>query len=249
MKFTPLMAGSMSGSMGGCTASHNKGGPYFRRRAVPTNPNTTRQQAIRTAMGAIANHWSTQLTEPELQAWRDYAANTPVTNTLGQTITLSGANIFARWNVVQQQLAIASGVPLTIQNAAPTTFNTGSPITNVDSFSGVFTTPPGTVSVSYSVAGLASDDGDVLVYIAPPQTLGTRFYKGPYQLAAVDSITAADDAGTIGPITIATAWWSSTTPIAAWDGLQIPVKVRILYDDGRLSETWRALVPFLDATP
>lgn len=249
MKLTPTLGGSYSGSLGGMTASHNAGGPYLRRRAIPTNPNTLRQQTIRAAMGAAVQGWSMALTEPQRQAWRDYAANTPVTDRLGQTITLSGVNMFARSNVPWMQWNAALGNALTLLTSAPTIFNTGEPPTSVSSpWSGDFTTPPGTVTLQGTISGGASDDGDVLLFIAPPQTPGTRYYKGPYQLAATISIAETDTAFGLSSFDLAN-WLSSTVPVAGWDTLAIPLRLRILYDDGRLSETWEGLVPFSDATP
>ncbi|KKM06452.1 hypothetical protein LCGC14_1743870, partial [marine sediment metagenome] len=36
-----------SGSIGGLTASHNRGGMYFRARTIPTNPATSFQTVVR----------------------------------------------------------------------------------------------------------------------------------------------------------------------------------------------------------
>ena len=35
------IVGPLSGSFGGLTASHNRGGQYLRQRSTPTNPNST----------------------------------------------------------------------------------------------------------------------------------------------------------------------------------------------------------------
>lgn len=98
MKFTPGIAvGAMSGSIGGSTASHNKGGPYFRTRAIPTNPSTPSQLARRAALASESIRWRS-LTTAQRDAWGNYARQNPQTNSLGQTISLSGHQIFVGFN-------------------------------------------------------------------------------------------------------------------------------------------------------
>jgi hypothetical protein len=253
MKVLPTMGSMYSGSMRGITASHNKGGLYFRGRTVPTNPNTARQQTTRSAMNGKMQDWSMVLTEAQRQAWRDYAANVPVTDSLGQTMNLSGIN----WFVKSQSLpAIADaeglqGIGTVVTNAAPVIFNTGEAALSVTTFEGVFTTPPGTVTVAGSLDAPASDDGLIFLFIAPPQTAGVRFYKGPYQLAAVAALSPASAAFSFTAVDLAdpTEWVSDTVPVAGWDGLFVPLRLVCMYADGRRSEEWRMLIEFTDATP
>lgn len=86
-----------SGSRGNITFGHNRGGQYQRTRAVPVNPNSTRQQAVRTILGTLAAAWYS-LTSVQRAAWNSYAALNPVTDRLGQSITLSGMNWFMKCN-------------------------------------------------------------------------------------------------------------------------------------------------------
>ena len=98
MKFTPGIAvGALSGSIGGSTASHNKGGPYIRTRAIPTNPNTTSQLARRAALATMSQNWR-NLTAGQRQAWEEWARQNPITNTLGQSINKSGHQSFVGLN-------------------------------------------------------------------------------------------------------------------------------------------------------
>ena len=254
MKLTPTLGGAYSGSIGGLTASHNKGGQYLRRRSVPTNPNTLRQQLVRSILGGLVNTWSDDLTDAERQAWRDYAQNTPVTDSLGQSMTLSGLNMFVRSNSALAQVVAnpGLGVSLPVLEAAPVVFNTGEPVLAVTEFSAVFTTPPGTITFGGDLAGPAPVGGSVVLFVAPPQTPGTRYYKGPYQLAAVVGGLTATDTDFTASIDLSDdppAWVSDSVPIAAWDGLNVPVRLVVLYVDGRVSQQFRAIVPFVDATP
>lgn len=250
MKLTPTLGGSYSGSLGGLTASHNTGGQYLRRRSIPTNPNTLRQQTVRSLIGGLVNAWNSALTDPQRQAWRDYAQNTPVTDTLGQTITLSGINMFVRSNVTRMQLAAAAGgmpAPERI-DAAPTVFDTGQGVVTVTQFAGDFTSPPGTVTFTVELASGAPVAGVLLIFVAPPQTAGTRYYAGPYQLACGIDVTSGFT-GIQDSCDLSTDWFSDTVPIAGWDTLNIPLRMIVAYEDGRVSEEWRGFVPFEDATP
>jgi hypothetical protein len=250
MKLTPSIGGAYSGSFGGLTASHNKGGQYLRRRSVPTNPNTIRQQTVRSVMGGLVQTWSDDLTAAQREAWRVYAQNTPVTDKLGQAMNLSGVNMFVRANSVRRiATALTIGDFPAVDNA-PVVFNTGEAVVSVTQFSAVFTTPPGTLTLLATLGGAAPDDGLAFVFAAPPQTPGTGFYKGPYQLAATGSTTvSATDTDLTFVLDLATDWFASTLPVVAWDGLFVPLRLLVVYDDGRVSQDFRALVQFTDATP
>ena len=91
------MGTQLSGSVGGVVASHNKGGAYLRGRSVPTNPNSARQQTVRSAFAASAIGWA-GLTVEQREAWEGYAALTAVTNRIGESITVSGFNMYVRAN-------------------------------------------------------------------------------------------------------------------------------------------------------
>lgn len=98
MLFTPgLAVGAASGSMGGVTASHNRGGQYFRRRAVPSNPLSTFSATVRSSLGDLSNGWRALLPEQQA-AWSEAAESTTVVNALGTTIHLTGQQLYIRAN-------------------------------------------------------------------------------------------------------------------------------------------------------
>ena len=84
--------GSLRGSIGDNTFSHNRGGDYVRRRGSPTNPNSTRQQTMRTILGTLAALWSSTLTPAQRGQWEVWAGNQPKTGPLGNSINLTGIN-------------------------------------------------------------------------------------------------------------------------------------------------------------
>lgn len=98
MKYMGLFVGALSGSAGGLTGSHNKGGAYLRERAIPTNPNSSRQQATRTQFGKFAGWWSSELTQAQRDAWNTYAQNHTIVDSIGQDIYINGISWFIMFN-------------------------------------------------------------------------------------------------------------------------------------------------------
>ncbi len=92
-----FMAGALSGSAGGITASHNKGGQYFRLRSIPTNPSTIAQQNVRAVLAAQSQGWADR-TDAERGAWENWAQENPITNALGDSILMSGHQAYIQVN-------------------------------------------------------------------------------------------------------------------------------------------------------
>lgn len=89
--------GSLRGSIGDNTFSHNRGGDYVRRRVSPTNPNTSRQQTMRSLLGTYASAWA-GLTAAQREAWNTWAESQSRSGPLGNSINLSGINAFVMLN-------------------------------------------------------------------------------------------------------------------------------------------------------
>jgi len=90
--------GSLRGSIGDNTFSHNRGGDYVRRRVSPTNPNSTRQQTMRTFLGTLAALWSSTLTPAQRGEWNVWAGNQAKEGPLGNSINWTGINAFVALN-------------------------------------------------------------------------------------------------------------------------------------------------------
>ena len=119
--FQPIL-GNLSGSIGGSTWANNKGGPYVRRRTVPTNPTTLRQTAVRSYLGTLSAMWQ-DLTSSQRSGWNIYALNHPVTNRQGVSINLSGMSWFVGLNsrLLDVGSAALSAAPT---NASPSALST-----------------------------------------------------------------------------------------------------------------------------
>lgn len=197
MKIIPLLASAMSGSMAGVTASHNRGGAYFRSRTIPTNPASSAQVALRGATAAATQRWSSVLTDAQRDGWDLYAQNTTWTDKLGQSIQLSGVNHYVRSNSVRIQMATFldqtnAETTATIDDA-PTTFALGeTPIIDLPTLvNGAG--PPVVDTFSIAINNAASyAAGDVLmVNLSGAVNPALRFFAGPYILSGNADATAS----------------------------------------------------------
>ena len=226
MKFASQIITKASGSVGGLTASHNRGGMYMRARATPVNPNTTNQLQVRAAMTDLVNRWTSTLTNNQRAAWSLWADNTPFTDALGQPLTLTGQQAYIGANTARLQSDTKLSSTLGRVDAAPTIFNRGD-----------FTTPTvaydivagGQITFTAADAWVSENDAAMLVFMGRPQNASRNFFKGPFRLWAV----IEGDATTppTSPVT------TSTTPngygIAA--GEAVWTKVVVVREDGRYS--------------
>lgn len=222
MKFTSSLGLTMSGSSGGVTASRNRGGQYFRRRAIPTNPNTPEQQTVRSSMTTLVASWQ-GLSVENREGWATYAENTPRTDPLGQVLVLTGQQQYIANNTQR----IAAG--LAVQDLAPTDFNRGNPATGATFDS---TTP----EIEVLIAGGASFAGNVLLYVSRPLSPAKNFFKGPYRLAETAAVLAAASQVIIVP--------GAVDPYGAsyQAGQSRSLRVVLAYDDGRVSEAFESIV-------
>ena len=101
MKFIPgPLAAQLSGKAGGVVASHNRGGPYFRRRAKPVIVTGGHVDDVKSTFAQVSAAWA-DLGDAAREAWTLYSANNPVVDRLGQKITLDGHAQFVRINALQ----------------------------------------------------------------------------------------------------------------------------------------------------
>jgi hypothetical protein len=189
MKIKSALATSWSGSIGGMTGSHNRGGLYLRSRTIPTDPASAAQIARRNLFGGFSAAWSSTLTAAQRDAWNLYASNVPITDALGDSIYLSGQ----QWYVGANTLRGIAG--LSSVSDGPVTFTRPS------------FTEPTSISVDtddkLNFAFTAADDwanetgGALLVFAGRPQSLGINFFKGPFRYA--DSVDGDDSTPPTSP--------------------------------------------------
>lgn len=98
MKFQSQIITAGSGSIGGTTYSHNKGGMYMRGRGTPYNPNSQRQQATRGVFAAFAAAWTSLLDQSERDLWNAYAQTHPVKGPFGEDVYINGISWYIKLN-------------------------------------------------------------------------------------------------------------------------------------------------------
>jgi hypothetical protein len=152
-----------SGSIAGTTSSHNRAGQYTRNRRTPVNPvGTGRRATVRAAFSAASKGYAA-LTAAQQAAWLSYALNYPIVDALGQSIKLTGHQMYISINA---QLANCGGaVSLT------------PPVSNAVTAVGVtlisFVHSTGVLTVTLNAAGVAADY--ICLAFSKPRSSGTGF--------------------------------------------------------------------------
>jgi hypothetical protein len=219
MKFTSQVLAAASGSVGGLTYSHNRGGMYTRTRAIPTNPNTARQQAVRSILGQLAALWQT-LSTAQQAAWAAYGDNVAMTDRLGQTIHLSGQQHYIRSNVPRLQAGFVR-----VDNA-PTTFNLGD--FTQPTFTADESTPEVEVTAGWTDEWCDEDNAALLLYQGRPSSAGKNFFKGPFRyMGKIDGDAISPPAA---PVSF------TTLPYTNIEGLKLWLAAQVCRNDGRLSQ-------------
>lgn len=178
MIYTSALATTASGSVGGVTASRNRGGQYFRRRAIPVNPNTEQQATMRSIMQQLTAKWVSSLTPAQRNAWSLYAKDTPTTNALGNQINAGGLGMFIRGNAARLQAGLDWFPDAPIVND----FGPFTPFT------------PGAADASLGSVAFTIDNTDewandemgfAAIFVGRPQNASVVYYGGPWQFAGI----------------------------------------------------------------
>lgn len=211
------------GSIGGTVFSRNRFGAIARNRTIPVDPGTSLQSAVRALMGQVRDAYFNTLTDAQRQEWETYAANVEMTNRLGETINLTGYNMYCRSNIPLLQAG------LTRIDDGPSNFTLAEQDGSI-----VATTTASSKEISLAFDDTADwcdeDDAALLVYESRPMSPGINFFKGPFRyLGKVegDSVTAPTSPQT----------FTSTFEMSA--GQKQFYQFRIVRADGRLSAPFR----------
>lgn len=164
-----------SGSQANTTYSHNRAGQYKRNRRVPTNNPTARRTAIRTAFGSASTGWSS-LSSADQNAWIAYADGHPYVDRLGQSIKLTGHQMYVAINAMLLQIgqdAVSS--PPASSDVFSATGNTG-----------VFSVATG---LALTLTGVGNSADFLLVSLSRPVSAG-RTFVATFQQTKVEAGTA-----------------------------------------------------------
>lgn len=215
---------TISGSIGGVTFSHNRGGPYMRTRAIPTNPNTVFQQAVRGFMSQLTVLWSTVLTAAQRAQWDAYAEAVPLPNPQGEPRNVGGLGMYIRCNVPRLQSAV-----LTRVDDGPTN-HTLAAMTNPLLSGASEATSNFQISFAPTDDWANDDDGAMLLYGSRAINVTRNFFKGPYRFAGL--VQGNSTTPPTSPATI-------SSPFPLVETLALHVRAIALTGDGRVSSDFR----------
>lgn len=175
-----------SGSVAGQTNSRNRYGQYIRSRAVPVNPSSARQVAVRDQFTTLSQRYRT-LTSAQRAGWSTLGASISRTDSLGQAYSLNAETCFVSTNM--NRLAAGDA----IVDDAPA-------ITSVTALTtATLTTTGGTLSLAYTATPLSAGV-KAFVYASPQQSAGVAFCKD-LRLLSVTAAAAASPANILAAYT------------------------------------------------
>lgn len=165
-----------SGSYQSLTFSRNRNGQYVRTRAIPVNPSTTFQQAVRARLTTAAQDWR-ELTALQREGWATLGEQITRTDSLGQGYTLTGFQAYVLIN--NNRLAAAEAKVSDAPAHLPP-----DPILSVTA-----TITAATYSVAWTPTPLLA--GEKLFCSCSPQRSAGRNFEGDYRLILVSAAAAA----------------------------------------------------------
>ena len=162
---------AISGSSGGTTFSRNRGGAYFRNRAIPITSTTPEALAAKTRFTDASQDWQ-GLTTGQREAWQQFADANPVINALGKPIILSGAQAFIG---IHARMAAASDPPIT----APPIVPAPNPLASLSLFAGIATT--NSIALTFTVSPLGANE-ELWIRAAVTSSVGILFVQNLLRL-------------------------------------------------------------------
>lgn len=165
-----------SGSIAGQTASRNRFGQYCRTRAIPVNPNSSAQGVARARLALNASAWRS-LTAAQRAAWATLGLQMQRTDSLGQTVNLTGLQAYCSVNNER----LAAGDAVLSDAPALSTPNALSTAT--------ITLTAASFSIAYTVTPLPANTR-LFIFVSPQRSAG-RSYESDYRLLAVTAAAAA----------------------------------------------------------
>lgn len=210
----------MSGSISGNTHARNRFGNYMRARTKPINPRSNRQMAARVMIMYLAEQWrETPMDDAKRLAWENYAKGVNWLNKLGETVKLTGYNMFIRSNAA----LIKAGGTLVTDGPPDIGLPPGDP-----DFYCRFGESGAELVVYYNKDfDWCKETGAYLsVEMGRPQNPTRNFFGGPYRYAG--SIAGVDADALTGE-------GSVPAPFTIIEGQKIWTRARIIRKDARTS--------------
>jgi len=210
MKFLDV---PQSGSFAGNTHSHNRAGQYRRNRRSPVQPvGTGRRAFIRGNLTAASQGWNA-LSSTNRASWSSFADSHPITDSLGQSIKLTGQQMFVR----------VGATLLNVEESLPT-----DPPSDLDSgslSSVTLTAAAGTPALSLAYT-ISPTTGFLLVafspQVSPGRSYNSRYWQADYFAATTASPYNGLSAfnGEFGTLVAGNRIFCRVTPVSSegWNG-------------------------------
>ena len=157
-----------SGKVGGVVFARNRGGAYVRSYAIPTRVTSDLAQSFKAAFAAASQAYA-NLTTAQIAAWDQYGQENPVSNRIGQLITLKGQSWFVGCN---SRLILAGETQISVPPilAAPVIAVADNPVVDTAATTATIDVEAHTADVSIRV----------IVYGARSVSAGKRYLENLY---------------------------------------------------------------------
>jgi len=223
--YTPgPLAGAISGSVGGAVFSHNRGGPYIRRRPIPVNGAGLVQSHVRDEFVKASQLWGSR-GDPGQAQWNTWAANNKIPNALGNLIQLTGHQAFV-------QICTWRGIAgwdygtLAPTHARPSPFLTYSLTGDIGA---------GTVGFVFTDSPVGAAN-HIVIWSAVVDSPGIRYVKNLWKLTVISGLNQAspyDIQAAVeaiwGPLVVGQTLWVKAQKLIDPDGVRsIPVHAKVL---------------------
>lgn len=211
-KFTP---GAIIGEIRNKIAAHvytrNKAGAAIRLKVTPINRRSSLQTTRRQVLSSLSASWR-GLSAANLAAWNAAAANFPQSDNLGQTVILTGQQLYVRCNANLNLIGVAvvSTAPI-VTTFATLAYGAISATASTGVFTVAFTPTP--VPAGYNL----------VVYASRPVSAGKSFFPN----SAYKFIAFVAAAGT-SPVTITAAYAAIFGALTGLSGQKIGLKMRLV---------------------
>ena len=216
----------MRNAFAGQVHSRNTYGNYIRQKVSPVQPRTEKQQAIRAQLSELSKRYSTVLTEEQRNAWINFAAANPVVDVFGDTIVLTGINMYQRVNNLRKLM----GLP--VLDDPPSDFSVQSPSEAGLQIAYEGTPPALRIKVTFAPSP-APANHRVEVWATEPMKPGVMFFSNKLRLLKISQANQAS------PLDITSDYFMRFGEPAA--GTKIGVEVRFVNEsNGAQSRGLRA---------
>lgn len=183
--FTPSTnVGEIRKSAGGTTYSKGHYGNFFKNKTSPTNPNTDYQIDVRNALRLLSKAFSV-LSDNAINAWNALGAQMNRTNSLGQSYTLTGINVY---NELNGNLLNAGEAKIDV---APSKSLDNVPA--IDNFVIDAVATPGTEDLTVNFATPIAADEKMIIESTGIIPNGVRYFKNFKQFAILDNAKVTGD--------------------------------------------------------